>query len=761
MDTTQTNMSEPQPGPSVTGAQALIESFLREGVDTIFGYPGGAIIPVYDALYDYRDRLRHILVRHEQGAVHAAQGYARVSGRVGVCLVTSGPGATNTVTGLADALMDSTPLVLVTGQVGSSLLGTDAFQETNFVGITQAVTKWNCQVKRTEEIPGAIAKAFYIARSGRPGPVVVDITKDAQCGTAPFSYEKVASIRSYVPASVPSEERIAEAARLIDAAQRPLAMIGQGVILSGGEAELRAFLDKSGMPAASTLLGLSALPTDSPQYVGMLGMHGNYGPNIKNRDCDLLLAVGMRFDDRVTGNPGCFGANAKIIHLEIDPAEIGKIVPADVPLVGDVKQTLPLLTGRIQARSHRAWIDEFRACDKIEYEKGDPPGGPSRRRPYPHGRSGRRRGPRLRQRRGAGDRRGSAADVRGPLFRVPPQPEHGDFGRAGNDGLRASRGHRGQAGRPRPRSVPFRGRRRPADDHSGVGHDLPVAGGREDRPAEQLVSGHGPPVAGAFLRPPLFVHRAGKPRFRADRPRQRHRLPLRRAARGALRSHRRDAGLPGCIPARSARRGRRQRISHGAGRRARRGDPAGVKSERAMEEQEYIITVFSENKVGLLNQITTVFTSRDVNIESLTTSESALAGIHKFTIVVRTGPERVEKLVRQIEKKIDVLKTFVYTSDEVVQQEIALYKVTRSRSVERLVRQHNVRILEIDDDYIVVEKTGHKAETKELFRLLQPYGVQQFVRSGIVAIIKSRRELLNEYLEELERSRRQTNSNHF
>ena len=238
MDTTQTNMSEPQPGPSVTGAQALIESFLREGVDTIFGYPGGAIIPVYDALYDYRDRLRHILVRHEQGAVHAAQGYARVSGRVGVCLVTSGPGATNTVTGLADALMDSPPLVLVTGQVGSSLLGTDAFQETNFVGITQAVTKWNCQVKRTEDIPGAIAKAFYIARSGRPGPVVVDITKDAQCGTAPFSYEKVASIRSYVPASVPSEERIAEAARLIDAAQRPLAMIGQGVILSGGEAEL-------------------------------------------------------------------------------------------------------------------------------------------------------------------------------------------------------------------------------------------------------------------------------------------------------------------------------------------------------------------------------------------------------------------------------------------------------------------------------------------------------------------------------------------
>ena len=369
MDTTQTNMSEPQPGPSVTGAQALIESFLREGVDTIFGYPGGAIIPVYDALYDYRDRLRHILVRHEQGAVHAAQGYARVSGRVGVCLVTSGPGATNTVTGLADALMDSTPLVLVTGQVGSSLLGTDAFQETNFVGITQAVTKWNCQVKRTEEIPGAIAKAFYIARSGRPGPVVVDITKDAQCGTAPFSYEKVASIRSYVPASVPSEERIAEAARLIDATQRPLVMVGQGVILSGGEAELRAFLDKSGMPAASTLLGLSALPTDSPQYVGMLGMHGNLGPNINTNKCDVLIAVGMRFDDRVTGNLATYAKQAKVIHFDIDPAEVNKNVKVDVAVLGDCKETLASVTKLLKKNTHTEWIDSFKEYEKVEEEK--------------------------------------------------------------------------------------------------------------------------------------------------------------------------------------------------------------------------------------------------------------------------------------------------------------------------------------------------------------------------------------------------------
>lgn len=369
MNTSSSDARHAASEPCMSGSQALIESFLIEGVDTVFGYPGGAIIPVYDALYDYRDRLRHILVRHEQGAVHAAQGYARVSGRVGVCLVTSGPGATNTVTGLADALMDSTPLVLVTGQVGSSLLGTDAFQETNFVGITQAVTKWNCQVKRTEEIPAAIAKAFYIARSGRPGPVVVDITKDAQCGMAPFHYERMTAIRSYIPVPDPDPKRIEEAARLIDRASHPLVMVGQGVILGNAEAELREFLEKSGMPVASTLLGLSAVPTDDPQYVGMLGMHGNYGPNILNRNCDLIVAVGMRFDDRVTGSPAHFGENAKIIHLEIDPAEIGKIIPADVPVAGDVRETLPMITRRIARRDHSAWIAEFRECDRIEYDR--------------------------------------------------------------------------------------------------------------------------------------------------------------------------------------------------------------------------------------------------------------------------------------------------------------------------------------------------------------------------------------------------------
>ena len=363
--------STPQPPkelPRISGSEAVIRSFLEEGVETIFGYPGGAIIPVYDALYDYRDRLNHILVRHEQCAVHAAQGYARATGKTGVCIVTSGPGATNTVTGLADAMLDSTPIVLISGQVASSTLGTDAFQEINFIEITNSVTKWNCQVKRAEDIPEAIAKAFYIASSGRPGPVVIDITKDAQNGLMDFEYKPKRFIRSYIPSHEIDNDQIMEAARLINLARKPMALVGQGVILGGAESELREFLEKSGIPAAATLLGLSALPSNHPQYVGMLGMHGNYAPNIKNRDCDLLIAIGMRFDDRVTGDPSKFGINAKIIHMEIDPAEVNKLVYADVAVMGDVKRTLPMLTEKISQKDHSAWLDEFRVCYNIERE---------------------------------------------------------------------------------------------------------------------------------------------------------------------------------------------------------------------------------------------------------------------------------------------------------------------------------------------------------------------------------------------------------
>lgn len=353
----------------ITGSHAIIRSLIEEGVQTIFGYPGGAIMPVYDALYDYDDKVKHVLTRHEQGAIHAAQGFARVSGEVGVCIATSGPGATNLVTGLADAQIDSTPLVCITGQVVASLLGTDAFQESDVVGISMPVTKWNYQITTAEEIPEILAKAFYIARSGRPGPVLIDITKNAQFGELDFDYQKCNKIRSYVPQTPIQMDKIADAAQLIDAAKKPYILFGQGVILANAEEELKTFVEKTGIPAAWTLLGTSALPTEHPLNVGMLGMHGNYGPNIKTNECDVLIAVGMRFDDRVTGDVHRYAKQAKVIHLEIDPAEIDKIVKADVPILGNAKKSLRKLTDAVKANSHEAWLQEFKDCMELENGK--------------------------------------------------------------------------------------------------------------------------------------------------------------------------------------------------------------------------------------------------------------------------------------------------------------------------------------------------------------------------------------------------------
>ncbi len=350
----------------IKGSEAVIRSLIAEGVDTIFGYPGGAIMPVYDALYDYRHVLRHVLTRHEQGAVHAAQGYARVSGKVGVCMATSGPGATNLITGIADALIDSTPLVCITGQVVSGLLGTDAFQESDVIGITMPVTKWNYQITSADEIPEAIARAFYIALSGRPGPVVLDITKDAQFAKLKYSYSKCSRIRSYVPEYPSDKLLIKKAADLINSAKKPFLLYGQGVMLSGGEKELIHFIEKSGIPSAGTLLGLSAIPTDHPLNMGMLGMHGNYGPNIKTNECDVLIAVGMRFDDRVTGNINTYAKQAKIIHIEIDPAEVDKNVKTDVALIGDAKHTLRLLSTVVKENQHTEWLAEFHEAQNIE-----------------------------------------------------------------------------------------------------------------------------------------------------------------------------------------------------------------------------------------------------------------------------------------------------------------------------------------------------------------------------------------------------------
>jgi acetolactate synthase-1/2/3 large subunit len=351
----------------LSGSQAVLEAMLAEGVDTIFGYPGGAIMPIYDALYDYHEQLKHILVRHEQGGIHAAQGYARSSGKTGVVFATSGPGATNLVTGLADAQIDSTPLVCITGQVFAHLLGTDAFQETDVINITAPVTKWNYQITDATEIPAVLAKAFHIAGTGRPGPVLIDITKNAQLQLFDYEgYEPCTHVRSYRPKPILRKEFIEQAAQLINAAEKPFVVFGQGVILGGAEQEFRQFIEKAGIPSAWTILGLSALPTDHPLNMGMLGMHGNYGPNLLTNECDVLIAIGMRFDDRVTGRLDKYARQAKVIHLDIDPSEIDKNVKATVGVWGDCKETLPLLTQLVEPKVYPQWVEKFRHCQQEE-----------------------------------------------------------------------------------------------------------------------------------------------------------------------------------------------------------------------------------------------------------------------------------------------------------------------------------------------------------------------------------------------------------
>lgn len=352
----------------ISGAEAVIRCLLEEGVNLVYGYPGGAIMPVYDELYKFKDQLHHVLVRHEQGATHAAQGFARATGKVGVAIATSGPGATNLVTGIADAQIDSTPMVCITGQVGKHLLGSDAFQETDIIGISTPVTKWNYQITEASEIPEIMAKAFYIAKSGRPGPVLIDITKNAQFDEIEFSYKKCTSIRSYNPKPILNLEKVAEAAEIINTAKKPFIIFGQGIILSEAEVELKALVEKSGIPAAWTILGLSALPTDHPLNVGMVGMHGNYGPNVLTNECDVLIALGMRFDDRVTGNLASYAKQAEVIHFEIDPSEIDKNVKTTVAVLADLKESLTALLPLIESNTHESWHNEFKAKYEVELE---------------------------------------------------------------------------------------------------------------------------------------------------------------------------------------------------------------------------------------------------------------------------------------------------------------------------------------------------------------------------------------------------------
>ena len=367
--TIQSQIKDTETTERISGSEAVIKCLLAEGVDILYGYPGGAIMPVYDELYKYQDKIHHVLARHEQGATHAAQGFARISGKVGVCIATSGPGATNLITGIADAQIDSTPMVCITGQVGSHLLGSDAFQETDIVGISTPVTKWNYQITKASEIPEIMAKAFYIAKSGRPGPVLVDITKDAQFEEFDFKYKKCTKVRSYKAVPDTDSSKVKEAAELINAAKKPMIVWGQGVILGGAEAELKAVIEKAGIPSAWTILGASAIPTAHPLNIGMVGMHGNYAPNVLTNECDVLIAIGMRFDDRVTGNLNTYAKQAKVIHFEIDPAEIDKNVMTDVAVLGDSKESLTQLLPLLNENKHSEWHQKFKDLYAIEYEE--------------------------------------------------------------------------------------------------------------------------------------------------------------------------------------------------------------------------------------------------------------------------------------------------------------------------------------------------------------------------------------------------------
>ena len=472
------DMSNPH---KVKGAEALLLSLLAEGTDMLFGYPGGAIIPVYDHLYGYTDRLHHILTRHEQGAVHAAQGYARATGRVGVCMATSGPGATNLVTGIADAMIDSTPLVCITAQVAAAALGSDAFQEADIISMTMPVTKWNFQITRAEEIPGAIAKAFYIARSGRPGPVVIDFTKNAQNEDMVFSYTPCDYLRSYQPTPPLQAADITQAVEMVNAAEKPLLLVGQGVKLSGGERAVIALAEKGGIPMAETLMGISAVPNAHPLFVGNLGMHGNLAANEMTQQSDLIVAVGMRLSDRVTGDVKSYAPHARIIHIDIDPAELNKNIPVALAVHADAKEALEAMLPGIRYKERTQWLALATAKRREEDDTV------VRHDMHP---------------RGDGitmcHRRGAKPNVRGTLlaFQLHAQLHH--LGWPRHDGVRAARSHRSKARHARAGGGGHPRRRRLPDDDTGVGDDQTGTIGPENRRAEQLLSGYGPPVAATF-----------------------------------------------------------------------------------------------------------------------------------------------------------------------------------------------------------------------------------------------------------------------
>ena len=723
----------------ITGAEALMRSLEHQGVKTIFGYPGGSIMPVFDALYDHRKELNHILVRHEQGATHAAQGFARVSGEVGVCLVTSGPGATNTITGIADAMIDSTPIVVIAGQVGTNFLGTDAFQEVDLVGITQPITKWSYQIRRAEDVAWAVARAFYVAKSGRPGPVVLDFAKNAQVEKTEYAPTKVDYVRSYLPVPEMEPEAIRQAAELINGAERPLVLVGQGVELGEAQQELRAFIEKAGMPAGCTLLGLSALPTDHPLNKGMLGMHGNLGPNINTNKCDVLIAVGMRFDDRVTGKLETYAKQAKIIHFDIDPAEIDKNVKTDVAVLGDCKETLAAVTQLLEPANHQEWIDSFRQYEEVEEEKVI--------RPELHP-------------------AGKALSM-GEVVRAVSEATHNEailVTDVGQNQMMSARYFKYS----KERSIVTSG------GLGTMGFGLPAAigatFGRPDRTVCVFMGDGGLQMnlqeLGTIMeqKAPVKMILLNNNFLGNVRQWQAMFFNRRYSFTPMMNPDYMKIASAYDIPARRVMT--REELAKAIDEMIATDGPflleACVEEEGNVMPVSYTIIVHSENFAGLLNQVTAVFTRRQINIESLNVSASSIKGVHKYTITAWTDKDTIEKVTKQITKKIDVLQAHYFTDDEIYQHEIALYKITtptleEKPEVSKVIRKYNARIVEVNAVFAIVEKNGMSEEITNLYEELRQLDcVLQFVRSGRVAITTSCFERVNEYLADREAKYRQS-----